>query len=102
MKMPECRVAFSSKPRNLADVRADTAHARPTDYKHVAIAEIVTLTAPQYDAFAANFYQTLPWLTGKGGRAGSLLVRAPGRTPLVVNPEGYDYARYVAVRAISL
>nr|CUV31814.1 conserved protein of unknown function [Ralstonia solanacearum] len=40
------------------------------------------------------------WLRGKGGgRLGSYFcieVTAPGRLTLYVNPEGSDYARYVA------
>lgn len=90
-------VAFARKPYALDDVINTAAHARPSDRERVTIADVVKLTAAQYDAFTADFNQELSWLTGKGGVTGSLLVQAPGRRSLVVNPEGYDYAKYVAV-----
>lgn len=97
MKTQIYHVAFARKPYDLDDVRDVAALARPSDRERVTIAEVVTLTAAEYDAFTADFIQALPWLSGKGGLSGSLLVRAPGRDTLVVNPEGYDYAKYVAV-----
>ena len=53
-----------------------------------------------FDAFARSLLVSRDWLRGKGGGTcdGYLCVEvtAPGRPYLYVNPEGGDYARYVA------
>lgn len=57
-------------------------------------------TAAIFDGFAATLLKSRDWLKGKGGGAygGYLCVEisAPGRPYLYINPEGSDYARYVA------
>ena len=88
---------FVSKPNNLHDLNVRAAEARPQPTR---IKEVVELTAPEFDAFTSNFFATTPWLAGKGGGIGiidAIEVCAPDRPRLLVNPEGYDYARYVAV-----
>ena len=90
-------VAFVCKPYDLNEVKAVAAHSLPLEHQHNIIAETVLLSAAEYDSFVNDFFQPLSWLNGKGGRAGSVLVKAPGRASLVVNPEGYNYARYVAL-----
>ena len=62
------------------------------------------MTPAEFDAFARNLMASCDWLAGKGGGvkdegdSGYLCVevKAPGRPYLYVNPEGGDYARYVA------
>jgi hypothetical protein len=53
-----------------------------------------------FDAFASSLLVSRDWLRGKGGGTGDgyfcVEVTAPGRPYLYVNPEGGDYARYVA------
>ena len=97
--MPNTTLAarFVSKPNNLHDLNARAAEARPQPTR---IKEVVELTAPEFDAFTSNFFATTPWLAGKGGGMAiidAIEVRALDRPRLLVNPEGYDYARYVAV-----
>lgn len=88
-------VSFACKPYDLNDVKS-AAHCH-SERQRVVIAETVNMSTAQYDAFTKSFSRSTEWLDGKGGRKGSLLVKAPGRASLVVNPEGYDYARYVAL-----
>ena len=88
---------FVSKPNNLHDLNARAAEARPQPTR---IKEVVELTVFEFDAFTSNFFATTPWLAGKGGGMAiidAIEVRAPDRPRLLVNPEGYDYARYVAL-----
>lgn len=90
--------AFFCKYANLAEVRG---YKAPSNEQRVQIAEVKEMTPREYDAFAASFIQHLDWLDGKGGtRNGAIqgiLVTAEGRPSLIINPEGYDYARYVAI-----
>jgi hypothetical protein len=66
------------------------------------IQEDITLTIAEYDAFIARPLVSRSWLAGKGGfRNGRIQVVAVGaqaRPTLLVNPEGSDYARYVAYK----
>ena len=67
----------------------------------VYILETKEMTEAEFDAFAGNLLASREWLDGKGGCVhgdGYLCVEvvAPGRPRLYVNPEGSDYARYVA------
>ena len=84
---------FVSKPNNLHDLNARAAEARPQPTR---IKEVIELTASEFDAFISNFFATTSWLAGKvGGMAiiNAIEVRAPDRPRLLLNPEGYDYAR---------
>lgn len=58
------------------------------------------MTPAEFDPFARSLMASRDWLAGKGGGVdGGYLcveVTAPGRPYLYVNPEGSDYARYVA------
>lgn len=66
----------------------------------IYITETRDMTPAEFDAFARNLLASREWLAGKGGSvAGGALcveVTAPGRPRLYVNPEGSDYARYMA------
>lgn len=65
----------------------------------VAITEKKRLSVVEYDELAEGFLISRPWLQDKDGKGlcGSIMVTARGRSPLVIQPEGYDYARYVAL-----
>ncbi|MDK1379782.1 hypothetical protein QN078_05310 [Ralstonia nicotianae] len=84
---------FARKPADLSQVRGQ-------EYAEVYVTEIKELTTAEFDDFAGNLLVSRDWLRGKGGgRLGSYFcieVIAPGRPTLYVNPEGSDYARYVA------
>ena len=86
---------FARKPHDHHDLDTHTSPARYTVVEHRA------MTTAEYDAFASDFYAAREWLKGKGGYSDSgavktIEVTAPERPTLLVNPEGYDYAKYVA------
>ncbi len=89
-----CCLAFTRKPNNLSELSG-------TDQKKIYITESRTLTTDEFDNFASNFLTSCDWLRGKGCATNDgflcVEVTAPGRPSLYVNPEGYDYARYVAL-----
>lgn len=86
-------VNFFCKPSDLRNIDAFT----PNAPESVRIVETRVLTPHEFDVLAADFFAHQDWLDGKGGVQGCLMVKAAGRPSLVINPEGYDYARYVAV-----
>jgi len=90
-------VFFAFKPTSFEQVKETRATGHPATRQIVAITQAIRFTPAQYDAFVADFFQPLPFLSGRGGPQDCLLVQAQGRPSLVVNSEGYDYARYVAM-----
>lgn len=95
-------LVFIRKPRDLDEVVADTRPMTGGTVDRTEIVETVSLTADDYDAFAADLLAERDWLAGKGGwtRDGTWLavaVTAPGRRTLFVDPSGASYARYVAI-----
>ena len=91
------RLPFARKPIDLNEVGG---HGQIK----VFVTETRVMTPAEFDAFARNLMASRDWLAGKGGGvkdegdSGYLCVEvtAPGRPYLYVNPEGSDYARYVA------
>ena len=87
------RLPFARKPVDLDEVGG---HGQTK----VFVTETRLMTPAEFDAFARSLMASRDWLAGKGGGAeGGYLcveVTAPGRPYLYVNPEGSDYARYVA------
>ncbi|MDP2431804.1 MAG: hypothetical protein Q8O33_07215 [Pseudomonadota bacterium] len=87
------RLPFARKPVDLSEVGGD-------EQTKVYVSETRELTPAEFDAFARNLLVSRDWLRGKGGgtQGGFLCVEvtAPGRPYLYINPEGSDYARYVA------
>lgn len=84
------------------------ASSRLIKYK---ITDIVTLSVDEYNYFCYNLLESYDFLTNKGGsevdeeyykqtgkykflHGYAVLVIAPGCEPLVIDPQGYDYARY--------
>jgi len=69
------------------------------------IAETIYLTIGEWEAFTKHLLDDRSWLSGKGGCTergvrSVLLVVRPGETAqeslgILVDPQGYDYARYV-------
>ena len=84
---------FARKPADLSDLGGGP-------QSKVFVIETKTMEAAEFDEFAANLMRSRDWLKGKGGTHGNgclcLEVCAPGRPFLYVNPEGGDYARYIA------
>jgi hypothetical protein len=68
----------------------------------VRVVEDKKLSQLDYDKFTADFFAPQPWLDGKGGidEDGTrhvIQVTAQDRQTLHIDPQGYDYARYVGV-----
>ncbi len=84
------RLPFARKPANIGELGGSDPH-------RIYVTETKELTTTEFDAFAASLLMSRDWLRGKGGGTGDgYLFTAPGRPYLYVNPEGGDYARYVA------
>lgn len=87
------RLPFARKPANLSELGGSDPH-------RIYVTETKELTTTEFDAFAGSLLMSRDWLRGKGGGTGDgylcVEVTAPGRLYLYVNPEGGDYARYVA------
>lgn len=80
-------------------------HARDFDHCIAEIEETVCLTCDEWDDFRQHLLTPRTWLAGKGGcpergvRSVILVVR-PGETAadslgIFVDPQGYEYARYI-------
>ena len=93
------KVIFSRKPANLNEINNpifQECTAAP-----YSIMETIRLSTAMYDKLASDLLADCDFLTGKGGadengKAKCILVEAPSRRSLLINPEGYSYARYVA------
>jgi hypothetical protein len=87
------RLPFARKPVDLDEVGG---HGQIK----VFVTETRPMTTAEFDIFARSLMASRDWLAGKGGGAeGGYLcveVTASGRPYLYINPEGSDYARYVA------
>ncbi len=87
------RLPFARKPVDLDEVGG---HGQIK----VFVTETRMMTPAEFDVFARSLMASRDWLAGKGGgvEGGYLCVEvtAPGRPYLYINPEGSDYARYVA------
>lgn len=87
------RLPFARKPADLSEVGG-------FGNTKIFVTETREMTQGDFDSFASNLMKSRDWLRGKGGGTGDgyfcVEVHAPGRPYLYVNPEGGDYARYVA------
>ena len=87
------RLPFARKPADLSEVGG-------FGNTRILVTETREMTQSDFDSFASNLMKSRDWLRGKGGGTGDgyvcVEVHAPGRPYLYVNPEGCDYARYVA------
>lgn len=85
---------FARKPCDLSELGGGGSPEK------ILVTETRTMNTTEFDEFAANLMRSRSWLNGKGGttREGTLCIEvsAPGRPYLYINPEGGDYARYVA------
>ena len=87
------RLPFARKPADLSELGGSDPHK-------IYVTETKELTPAEFDAFGRSLLVSRDWLRGKGGGTGDgylcVEVTAPGCPYLYVNPEGGDYARYVA------
>ena len=87
------RLPFARKAADLSELSG-------SDSYKIYVIETKELTTAEFDAFAGSLLVSRDWLRGKGGGTGDgylcVEITAPGRPYLYVNPEGGNYARYVA------
>ena len=88
---------FTRKPVDLTEARREGTDRPCTAF----VTETIHLTTDAYDGLANAMLVDHDWLKGKGGHndEGEFCVEviADKRATLLINPEGYSYARYVAV-----
>jgi hypothetical protein len=120
-----CKVALPKLNKNctLDEYREQLTDTERFDIVTGRITDIVSMTAAEYDLFCENLLESFPWLTGKGGGGSTadlrdvesfhqytkeereiyrehsytlfVLVAAPDRDIIAIDPSGHDYARYV-------
>ncbi len=100
MQPETIRVRFTRKPYSLSEVLHNT-DPDPTTSK-VQVEKHVELSIPEYDEFAENLLADRPWLKGLGGWLNkdvrsAVMVTAPDRRTLYVDPSGSAYGRYVGI-----
>lgn len=66
----------------------------------VTIQKNVELSNKKYDKMVSNFFAEQPYLAGRGGWAKdgtryAIRVTSQNRNTLLIDPQGYNYARYV-------
>lgn len=116
-------IAFASLNKNCTIEEYEREVAKGEYYtERVRVTHVVDLTSAEYLEFERNLMTGYEWLSDLGGHNSTadvdadefwklseeemdlwrkhayalvLAVRAPGRRTLYINPEGYNYARYV-------
>ena len=84
------KVCFYRKPCDLEDLHHDIGYVEKA--REVEVEETVTLTTEEYAKFTSCFYDSqLPC------SAQIFRVVCEDKPTLIVNTEGFNYARYVAV-----
>ena len=100
------RAQFGRKVANLQDLLDQT------DYEgrgeRFVISETIKLDASEWNKLANDFFDDYDWMEGKGGivkescipaRHCLLVYTDDCRHALLIDPQGYSYARYTAVIA---
>ncbi|MDR1112410.1 MAG: hypothetical protein LBL18_01435 [Bacteroidales bacterium] len=93
-----------TKPADIKGMMRDLHNSREP-VQEVIITDTIEMTQDEFTEFTENLTKPRQWLVGKGGLdAASGLIKAIQIVPpagyqasLMVNPEGYDYARYVGI-----
>ncbi len=100
MQTETLRVRFTRKPCDLNEVlhNADPDKTANT----VVVEKHIELNDAEYDEFAENLLADRAWLKRLGGWLNrdvrsAVMVTAPERTTLYVDPSGSAYGRYVGV-----
>ncbi len=93
-------ITLVRKPSNLEELEQDIKDGWG-ERTRAKVEEVKKLSTSEYDKLCKNFFAHTSWLDGKGGTAlpehvtSVIEVQAPGRKTLYIDPEGFDYARYV-------
>ncbi len=87
------RLPFGRKPTDISDIAACGVEA-------VYVTEIREMDPEEFDGFKLNLGKSRDWLKGKGGDYWDgrlcVMVHAPGRPYLFIDPSGGDSVRYLA------
>lgn len=94
---------FFRKPSQAWELEDDTSSVRPTPFR---VTKMIELTARQYQHFASHLLADAPFIAAnkdfmaydeQSGVTRCLLVTARGRRDgILVDSQGFDYARYAA------
>lgn len=92
-------ISLVRKPYNMKDVDEDIRSGNADRVKAI-VDKSYKLSASEYDKFVYNFMVHTTYLSGEGGvdpdgTVHVVEITAPGKKTIYVDPEGYDYARYV-------
>lgn len=108
-RYPITSINFSNKPPSVRTLRRDEGKGDPVPFR---VVKVIQLTAKEFERFMSHLLDDAPYiaanttLTGKDPNTGDirclLVMFKGGRSGILVNSEGYGYARYAAyVRDIS-
>jgi len=84
------KVRFYRKPSDLADLHPATGYMEQE--REVEVEKTITLSTKDYDSFTSDFLFAPPPCYAEIFR-----IVCEGKPTLIVNTEGFSYARYVAV-----
>lgn len=92
-------ITLIRKPYNMKEVEDDIRKGHGDRVKAI-VDKSYKLSANEYDKFVYNFMVHTTYLSGEGGvdpdgTVHVVEITAPGKKTIYVDPEGYDYARYV-------
>lgn len=92
-------ISLVRKAQNLKEVEKAMRKGEADRVKAV-VDKTYKLSADEYDKFVYNFMAHTTYLNGEGGVDSDdtvhvIEITAPGKKTIYVDPEGYDYARYV-------
>lgn len=100
MKNAIVETVIIRKPSNLDEVQIYT-NLNKTKTEKVLVTEVIKFSESDYEKLANNFSADFDFLKGKGGYDETyrkvVLVYCPNKPYLVIDPEGYSYARYVGL-----
>ena len=89
--MKKAITIFTCKPANIKSL---TATPSAKNVAEVDIAETIELCEEEYRELVADFFKPRAYLAGKGGRNGAIRITSGNHRPLIIDPEGHNYARY--------
>lgn len=92
-------ITLIRKPSNMKEVESAMRKGYGDRVKAI-VDKSYKLSGDEYDKFVYNFMVHTTYLSGEGGVDSDgtvhvIEITAPGRKTIYVDPEGYDYARYV-------
>ena len=106
---PITSISFSNKPPSVRTLRKDEGKGNPEPFR---VVKVIQLTGKEFERFMFHLLDDAPYIAANSALTGQdpdtkatrclLVVFKGGCNGILVNSEGYDYARYAAyVRDIS-